>query len=460
MALLYPFGLLALAGLIIPVLIHLWSVKQGKVLKIGSIALLGENATASSKSIKITDLLLFILRCLIIVLIACVIALPYFKTTALNQKNKGWILMEKAQLKQAYQTNRPSIDSLLNLGFELRDFNSGFNKFDLKDSALRSSATANLNYSSLLNQLNEQIPAGYAAHIFADRKLLHFEGNLPKPNFSLVWNDLQVSDTLKTWTTKFLDKTYKGKSTPSFTSYSSDLTQNLPIVNVVIYEGNDNDSRYIKAALNAIADFTKRKIIVDNWNTLSSSKADVLFWLSEQPIERAKYKKGASLITYQKGKIISVNSTLQVSSSPNQHIPLTKRIAPDNLKGSSVWIDGFGQPVLLKEYNSNFNHFHFYSRFNPQWTELVWNEQFVKALIPIVLGQSIDANFGFEDHDADQRVLAQRQIPVSNYKTTNVFTTHSHRDITEWIWVIAFIFLIVERILSLRKKTNSGYVSS
>ena len=79
MQLLYPIGLLALAGLIIPVIIHLWSVKTGKTLKIGSINLLGESANATSKSLKITDWLLFVLRCLLLIIIGLMLAQPLWQ---------------------------------------------------------------------------------------------------------------------------------------------------------------------------------------------------------------------------------------------------------------------------------------------------------------------------------------------------------------------------------------------
>ncbi len=462
MTLLYPLGLLAFAGLIIPVLIHLWSVKKGKVLKIGSIALLGENATASSKSISITDIILFILRCLVIILIAFVLAEPYLKKTTANQKNAGWILVDKTQFGKAYQGNRSKIDSLLNLGFELRDFNLGFKQINLDDTASKNGNVPAeiLTYTSLLNQLNAEIPIGYSAHVFASRKVFNFEGNLPNPKFKLVWNDLSTSDTLKTWATTFLSKTYEGKSTPSATSYTGNLSQNLPIIKAVIYAGNSDDSKYIKAALNAISDFTKRKIEVNNWNSLSSSQADLLFWLSDQPIVLPKHQKGANLLTYQKGKNVTLNSTLQLSSNPNESIELYKRIRPDGLKGATIWTDGFGDPILIKEDKEALNHFHFYSRFNPQWTDLVWSEQFVQALIPVVLGAQNDVDFGFENHDADQRVIAKQQLTSSTYKAAGVLNISSTQDITKWVWAIAFIFLIIERILSLRKKANSSYVKS
>ena len=443
MQFLYPIGLLALAGLLIPVLIHLWDTKKGKTLKIGSIALLSENATTNSKSFKLTDLLLFVLRCLILILVAFIVAQPYLKKTNLTTKNKGWILVDKARFAAIYNTQRSSIDSLLNLGFELHDFNLGFKPFSLKDSASKAETSARLGYSSLLNQLNAEIPSGYSAYLFADRRLNNFDGSLPLLSFKLIWKEVQNLDTLKTWSTTFLDKIYAGKSTPSLTTYTVNQAQNLPTLTVAIYDPKGEDSKYIKAALNAISDFTKRKIEIEK----SVAKADVVFWLSDEPIHSSDEQR---IFSYQKGKTIAVNSTIREFS-----VELKKRIAADNLKGTAIWTDGYGEPILLKD---SVNHFYFYSRFNPQWTDLVWNEQFMNALIPIVLGNQNAGDFGFEANDADQRVLDKTQFVESKINTsTGISNVSTNQPLDKIIWILAFILLIIERVLSFRNKTNLGY---
>ncbi|RZJ64928.1 MAG: hypothetical protein EOO47_26265, partial [Flavobacterium sp.] len=383
MNLLYPIGLLALAGLIVPVLLHLWNVKQGKTLKIGSIALLGENSTSSSISLKITDWLLFILRCLIVILVAFVLAQPFIKKTITHTKNSGWILVNRNKFSTVYQANRQTIDSLVNLGFELRDFNLGFTQFFLKDSLVQAAKTSALSYSALLRQLNKQIPAGYAAYLFADHRLSNFDGDLPKLSFNLTWKEFKQVDTIKTWSAKFLNKSYDGRSTPSSTSYTSSQSQNLPVVKVAIHDPIGNDAKYIKASLGAISDFTKRKFEVKNW-TLATIDADVVFWLSDEPFN-ATLKANASLLTYQKGKVLAVNSNMNFEDESNQKIELFQRIAFDNLQGSAIWADGFGIPLLIKKREADLNHFYFYSRFNPNWGDLVWNVQFTRAIIPIVL---------------------------------------------------------------------------
>ena len=446
-----PIGFLALAGLIIPVLIHLWNVKQGKTLKIGSIAFLGENATASSKSLKLTDLLLFTLRCLVVMLIAFLLAQPIFKKTTVTKKQKGWILIDQAKIGKTYKVYKKTIDSLINEGFELRNFNVGFNIFSLNDSTEISASTSKLKYNALLNQLNKEMPSGYSAYVFADRRLANFDGALPPLKFNLIWKEMKESDTLKTWSSKFLGKVFHAKSTPHLTNYSTDRYKNLSAINVMIYDPLEEDSKYIKAALGAIADFTKRKIEI----VKSPSQADVVFWLSDQSGPSERRKVNSRLISYRKGRLKKISSTLNLNTGIDQALELKKRIAFDNLKGTVIWQDGYGEPLLIKDATNN--HFHFYSRFDPQWSDLVWNEQFVKALIPIILDNQGDDDFGFEDNDSDQRIVTTTQFsskvaPVS----VNISTI---KNIDQLLWILAFAALISERIVSFRHK-KIGYAKN
>ncbi|RZL35214.1 MAG: hypothetical protein EOP00_30170, partial [Pedobacter sp.] len=278
----YPIGLLALAGIIIPLIIHLWNIKQGKTLKIGSIALLGESSRASSRSFKLTDILLFILRCLLIILIGFCIAQSYI-TKKLNAKEKGgWILVDKARLKTVYQTNKKTIDSLLEIHYEIHDFNVGFTPLQLKDTSNieKLDKETNLNYTSLFNQLNHIIPAGTSVFAYQDLKLVNFGNTLPKTKFNVHWKFLNDADSVKNWFADFAGKKLKATSTPKQTIYEVIGNQNPAPISVSIYNDGNNDSKYLVAALNAIAGFSGRKILINS----SAKHNQVGFWLSEKPV--------------------------------------------------------------------------------------------------------------------------------------------------------------------------------
>lgn len=452
MQLLYPIGLLALAGLIIPVLIHLWSVKKGKTLKIGSITLLGESANATSRSFRITDWLLFILRCLLLIIVGFLIAQPIFQKKISSKIQLGWILVDQNQFVNVYDNHQKTIDSLLTLGFELHDFNFGFKQFELKDS-LQKTSTSTLSYQSLFKKLNKAIPNGYAAYLFAPKRLNDFEGDLTTINYKLKWFDVKTADSLKTWTANFLGKDYEAKSSPSLTSYTSKVTQDLPPLRVMIAEAKGNDSKYVRAALKTIGDYTKRKIEIREFN--ANLKADLTFWLAEQQIPTSflsQLQPNAKVLTYVNGKIKPIKSTLQIANADAAPIDLFQKIEAEVKPGEVIWKDGFGNPILIKQQLNEISYFYLYSKFNPQWSDLVWGEQFVNALLPIVLGDQNTVDFGFETNDHDQRVLGANQNLMLNNNHNNTVTTRIENiAVANYLWLLALLVLIIERILSFRK---------
>ena len=448
MQFLYPIGLLALAGIIIPLIIHLWNVKQGKTLKIGSIALLGESSRASSKSFKINDWLLLLLRCLLILLTAFILAQPFLKKVV-PAKNTGWILVEKSNFPELFRDNRKTIDSLTKLGYEIHDFNAGFNPISLKDTANTDTQEANsLNYTSLLKQLNTLLPPGSTVYLFADRRLNTIGSKLPETTYKLNWQTLNQADTISSWITYYAGKKYEAKSNPSATVYTA-VNNDVPPLRVAIYEPSGNaDKKYLIAALNAISGFSGRRLELN-----PTGKTAIGFWLSDEPVT-ANFKSAidtnGTLFQYEKGKVIAENSFLNIGG---KKIPLTKRIeAPKSL--NKIWTDGFGNSILARERNNNSNNFHFYSRLNPQWNQLVWDEVFVKALMPVVLDDEKAEDFGFENNPAEQRRFALNQNGFNEVsKTATAINTTQNEPLGAIFWVIAFIIFVAERILSFRKKT-------
>jgi hypothetical protein len=453
---LYPIGLLALAGLIIPLIIHLWNVKQGKTLKIGSIALLGESSRASSKSFKINDWLLLVLRCLLLVLLAFLLAQPYLKKIISGKNKTGWILVDKAIFPLVFKTQNKTIDSLIKQGYEIHDFNVGFAQLTAKDTAANNTKLANtLSYTSLLSESSHLIPAGATVYLFVDHRLNRFGNELPTLNYKLNWIPLNQTDTLSSWIAGYAGKKYEAKSNPSSTTYQALNSADESPINIAIHEVSGiADGKYLIAALKAIGSFTNRKIIINP----PARKADIGFWISDDAVA-ANFKSSivpnGALFQYEKGKVIAVPSFINLDGS---HIKLSKRIASTN-QAEKIWTDGFGNAILTNEKADALHIYHFYSRFNPQWNELVWDGLFVKALMPIVIREKNSTDFGFEDNPADRRSLSAQQKEVTEITKTETSTKTTHNEALGIIfWIAALLIFTTERILSFRKKPN--YVKS
>ena len=130
--LLQPIWLWASAGIIVPILIHLWHIKRGKTLKVGSIIFLQESSKQQSTSFKISEWLLLLLRCLLTILLAVLLATPQWNQSLQSKNEKGWLVVEKENFLETYHQFKPSIDSLLQSNYELHYFEEGFKKSDLK----------------------------------------------------------------------------------------------------------------------------------------------------------------------------------------------------------------------------------------------------------------------------------------------------------------------------------------
>ncbi|MNQ87149.1 hypothetical protein D3C85_1023610 [compost metagenome] len=220
---------MALASLVLPILIHLWRVKQGKTLKIGSISLLGESAAASSRNLKISQWLLFLLRCLFFILLAILIAKPYLKGKPFTQNKAGWILLDERNLKPIYLSHQKKIDSLLKKGYQLRHFGKGFKRLDWKDTVntnfVNDTTASPLNYTSLLKQANHSLPNRFPIWVFAPKYTAQLDYVLPTLHLAIHWQSLPLTDTANIKYTQFLGKTYKAALQGNAITYSLANTQ-------------------------------------------------------------------------------------------------------------------------------------------------------------------------------------------------------------------------------------------
>src|SRR5690606_7496902 len=122
MIFLNPAYLWALLGLAVPVAIHLWSRKEGRTIKIGSIELLREKDPKRSSSISPNEFWLLLLRMLAITLLVFILAEP--RLTAKTENSPITYLVEPSLLSQEdvsaiLDTLDPQAVRLLQSGFPI-----------------------------------------------------------------------------------------------------------------------------------------------------------------------------------------------------------------------------------------------------------------------------------------------------------------------------------------------------
>jgi hypothetical protein len=493
--------LFAAAAIGIPILIHLWNIKPGKTLKVGSIKLIEVSSRKSSRSFKLLDILLLLLRCLLLVLIALVLAMPYIQKGLIKNNIRGWLLIPKENFKEAYKNFKPKTDSLLNAGYELHYFNNGFKKATIQEALADTAASTEKNktpYWSLLQQLEGLVPANLSVCLITDGLLHNFEGARPKTPLNINWLTYKQADSTDTWIQKAwftADKNVRaiiGNGKPSGTYFNAininpNADKNQPYyvrVNngeATLYE-NDNkhesvlidtnslsidiyadekssDEKYIKSALQAVSQFTKYPINIKPFieNAHSTAKRNWLFWLSDRSIPQHVISNYQHILIYDNGKATATKSWINFSglyslSLGQQPIGLYKTISAKTHPAEVIWRDGFGKPLLALNHNGNTELYHFYTRFNPTWNDLVWSADFPQIILKLIT----DDGFIFDKTKHNRSIIAKEQLKpvfVSEFKTLNrVYKENA--DISRFFWLMMVLVFLAERWLANKKRLS------
>ena len=502
-----PIWLWAAAGIIVPVIIHLYNIGEGKTLKVGSIALLSENAKSHAKSFKLSDLLLLLLRCLLLIVLSMLLAKPTWETL-LKTEEKGWIVIEKGQVHDAYNWFKPTIDSLVNNGYTFHYFNKNFEEAKLDDVLKLPADTAKklgLPYWTLLKELDQKVLSKLPVQLFTNNSLRRFRDIRPEISLHLTWNTFSSSDTISKW----IEKAYKitndsirliiGNSShfSTYYTYQNISSNNLnnkfalkviygntfvffsdtskysinkivqvdtsTIIITIFTDKYGEDANYLKAAINAIKDFTKYKIkiLVMNDTRNIPDNYTWLFWLSEETLPESKIKN--NVVLYEKGKMENINSTIitqdEIALTATENIGLFKLISANPISSNTIktiWKDGFGEPVLNVQ-KQNALIYHFYSRFNPQWNDLVWSNSFPKIIYNLLFFQEKNI---ININDLDKRNIDPLQIqPLIISQENNVTKQNpvNKKDLSKVFWIIAFILFFTERIISFGRSKAQAY---
>ena len=495
-----PIWLYAIGGISIPLIIHLWNIKKGKTLKIGSISLLGESSRQSARSLKLIDLLLLFLRCLLLIILALILAEPVWKSKINTSVDKGWILIEKENLTETYTKFKSEIDSLNSLGYEFHYFEPGFERAKLqgvlKEMTTEKGSVVLLTYWSLIKLLDDKIPQNTKAVHFTPNRLNRLGAERPVISKQLIWKTYTPSDSTATWIenawfsesdsvkvtiassspvgttykTETIDPADKNSSfaidiqngSASLKFKDSQQGDSLPVfidtatIRIAIYTDKfKNDAGYLKAAISAIKKYTGRKIRLSEFSTMNiPSGQNIIFWLSESAVPSGIIPLN-SLFVYEKGKLEQVGSRLKlspaISNTEKGDIDLYKRISYSELggRGFPVWEDGYGNPILDLHMKNKISVFHFYSRFNPDWNELVWNDDFPKALIPIIIPEQNAP----EMYPLDKRMASQRQIKpvfINDNAQPSDKNPASQKSLKDQFWLALVVIFLLERYLAFR----------
>jgi hypothetical protein len=160
------------------------------------------------------------------------------------------------------------------------------------------------------------------------------------------------------------------------------------------------------------------------------------------------------VFTYQKGRPNNVNSWMSnggkftTALADDEKVTLFKLINAPGSNTTSVWKDGFGNPVLNLQQQGQTNIYQFYSRFNPAWNDLVWSDSFPAWLLKLMMKPAADHTLRY-----DKRVLSEQQyLPeiISEQHTVAAAKSVENKSLTRYFWLALLIVFAAERWLAHR----------
>jgi hypothetical protein len=502
---LIPGLLFSLIGLAIPIAIHLWSRKAGKRIRIGSILLLQHATSKQMRSIRLHELGLLLLRCLLLCLLVLLIAQPQWIST-LQKKQAGWILISPRIISRLNTDTslQQTIDTLQQKGYEVRFFESGFAKLETHTIAGKKILQPNTSYWSLLKEAEEQLPSGTSVYAITGENLQSFQGKRPATDLNIQWITVLSHDTSKVWLAgAFMDKTDSlhiqlGISKPEGNTFQT-ITRKAPPVSVTVSEAGlpslritpknsgftiaiantdqmtqadtsslnisvfyaeetTEDARYVASAIKAIIGFTNRKINLTQITqaTQIPNNTNWLFWLSSQPVPapwQENVKKGMNLLQYASTeKFIHTQTWLHIANNPTDQIYLN-RISEAKPEGSTIWESGSGNPILTQHTQGKGSIFHLYTHLHPQWNGLVWDESFAGILLQFLNETSWKTQMQSGDKYDLRMISLQQLLPLQIPSATKLEETRQVTNLHIPLWLLIVIVFVLERWISERKRT-------
>ncbi len=343
-----PIFLWALAGLSIPIAIHLLSKKEGKVIRLGSLRHVHETSTQQFKSIRLNEWLLLALRCLMIVLWVMLLSGLQFDQT----KNQQWLVVDKSV--KNHPMAKTWMDSLQTQGFELHWMADGF--------PTEEPTVCSANYWESISLLRQRELEKVV--VLASSGVERFAGMRESLPASIQWITLPalehrfVAEAFQKsnneyWIRQGITSTDATEFETIRTSSGIDtvVTKNIikQMVIIVADVAFENDARLLKASLEVIQEKLPIQISIQQHNTInykSTSSSDWLFWLSDQKVPVTdsasimfyKPESGSAVLKSVGSKQWALTKRLSISTmeETNFTLQLASILIPETEKWKSI----------------------------------------------------------------------------------------------------------------------------
>ena len=347
----HPSYLWALLGLLVPIAIHLWSKKEAKTIKIGSVQWLSESISKQSSSIQLNEWWLLVLRIGIISLLVLLMAKPQWHSKVSNTSLTYIIEPELVQHT---------------------DFMSRFNEIgdDQEIRLLRKGLPLKENKQAIatINSIPDYWALAFEMDALQTDSIVVFtkgfakglKGARPETKHKMHW---VVIDSALAKETPFLAykkknglQLFSGKSTPFDTKVSkkninlgdeftlsnngdslviagTNPSKKIPLyvqkpIKIALHytDSLQNDKTFIEAALKALSIYSDREIQVESsldTAVVANKEVDAIIWLSAKPSPKTDKK----LLVFKED---ALSKSMIITGVAEHSFYLTKRINSEN----------------------------------------------------------------------------------------------------------------------------------
>lgn len=505
-----PAALLALTGLLVPLAIHLWNRRPGRVVPVGALRWLTAGANRRMRQLHLTQWPLLLLRLLLLLVLVALLAGPRWAFPP--PPGRPQVLVSPAVLASpAWPLLRPQVDSLRRRGAELRAFSPGFPLLTdslAQQAAARSARTAARAadwYWPQAVAAADSFP-GQPLYLFIAPDLAHFRGSRPALPARLHWQLVPLDSTSSTWLQAAarptpdslrlllgrgdaariafrrlalawpgdaaaplrvpglppLELMQQGPGRATFQlagdSAQAPVPVSYPLRVAIVYEASRReDLRYVQAALRAGAAALPAglQLRAVPWPgaaaRLRPDSLDWLLWLADAPLPAAvpaQLPRGLQVLRDAPGPGQEVNTTFSAPDADVGSPGLYRRAAAPQA-ATALWTDATGQPVLTRTWRGHGASYQLLTRFHPQWSSLPDDGRLPELLLSLLLPESAFTG-------PDPRALPTAQLRNRLSHTSSLRARPRYLDLGPWLALGAGLLFGVERLLAARRSSPTA----
>lgn len=431
MSFLNPTYLWALLGLLIPIAIHLWSNKEGRTIKVGSIQFLTNLDVKQTNSVKLNELLLLLLRILIITVLVFILAEPSIEK---EEKNTPLTyIVEPTLLKNA---NYSTLLDSLQERFPIRLLQSGFPNLDTYNPEEINVAIPN--YWQLARKMQDLRTDSIV--VFTNAYLQGFKGKRPLINKDITWIHLD-SEAQPNKILEVLEK----EDEVEITELSSDAQKLSFIKKKVPLKSKSFQFNETKDSLAILSNENKE------WFPIKTQDSIAIIIYYEEELETTKILLESSFNAISKFlerpvEVIAVQDTSEIRWESYHLLVLLKQNFNLSTSQRALIYMPDSLAASLIEPSAKNGTFHL--------TKMLAVENVLEGNLPEQLLKLLDLN---KDLESKIKTLDKRTVEVNEFsprfdETFSAKALTKSLSISKYLWLLLMLLIFIERIFARVRK--------